>query len=147
MRQLWIGICPVLAKSAPSWESVDGWYWPLGATLHLTIDDPNTPNSPDLEMDKIVTVVSDPPNNKSVWFNFAGIYDLKPGDRVTLTDGTTTRSLEVSILSIKSVNIETNIVTGIAEPGAIVRLPMPSEPLLQQQIAMEIGLLTIVQLV
>ena len=112
-------------RAHPVWESVDGWYWPLSANLHLTIDDPNTLISPDLEMDEIVNVVSDPPNNESVWFNFAGIYDLKPGDRVTLTDGTTTRSLEVSILSIKSVNVETNIVTGIAEPGAIVRLPMP----------------------
>ena len=112
-------------RAHPVWEAVDGWYWPLGADLHLTIEDPNTLKSPDLEMWTTVDVVSDPPNNYSVWFEFKGVYDLKPGDIVTLTDGTTTRILEVSVLTITSVDNETDIVTGVSEPAAVVRLPQP----------------------
>jgi regulation of enolase protein 1 (concanavalin A-like superfamily) len=114
-------------RAHPEWESVDGWYWPLGAQLQLTVDDPNTAESPDLTMSKTVDVVTEPPDNNSVWFDFAGVYDLKAGDVVTLTDGTTTRSLVVSVLSINAVDIETNIITGIAEPGSAIRLPVPGE--------------------
>jgi len=114
-------------RAHPEWESVDGWFWPLGAELHLTIDDPNTAESPDLEMSKIVDVVSDPPNNYSVWFEFAGVYDLKQGDLVTMTDGTTIRNLVVSSVSINKVNLKIDTVTGTSEPGSVVRLPIPGE--------------------
>ncbi len=59
--------------------------------MDLTVDDPAMSLPPDLEMDQ-PAMVSDPTADL-VWFNFAGIYDLKPGDVVTLADGTTTRSL------------------------------------------------------
>jgi len=114
-------------RAHPKWESVDGWYWPLGAELHLTIEDPNTEKSPDLEMSKIVDVVTNPPENNTVWFDFAGTYDLKPGDLVTMTDSVTTHSLIVSTLSIDAADVEANIITGIAEPGAVIRLPVPGE--------------------
>ena len=114
-------------RAHPLWEAVDGWYWPLGADLHLTIEDPNTIKSPDLEMWKSVDVVTGPPDYDSVWFEFKGVYDLKPGDIVTLTDGTTTQNLEVSVLTIISVDNEADIVTGKSEPAAIVRLPQPGE--------------------
>ncbi|HLE27018.1 MAG TPA: hypothetical protein VI793_02795 [Anaerolineales bacterium] len=108
------------------WESVDGWNWPQDAVLHLAIDDPSTPEQPDLEMDMSGEV---DPDIGSVWFEFAGVYDLKPGDEVTLTDGVTTRRLIVSVLSINAVDVEADTVAGTAEVGAVVRLPTPGEAL------------------
>ena len=114
----WIRVHPV-------WDSVDAWQWPLGANLHMTIEDPATTVSPDLVMDQ--PVIEDPTG--SIWFEFAGIYDLKPGDLVSITDGITTQSLTVSILAIDSVDAAENTVAGIVEPGRVVRLPIPGPEL------------------
>ncbi len=111
-------------RAHPVWDSVDGWNWPQDATLHLAIEDPNTAASPDLEMDMPGEV---DPDLGSVWFEFAGIYDLKPGDEVTLSDGTTTRKLVVSTHEITAFDLEADTVTGTAERGTQVRLPVPAE--------------------
>jgi hypothetical protein len=111
-------------RAHPIWDSVDGWYWPQETTLHLTIEDPATPTSPDLQMDMPGTV---DPNLGSVWFDFAGTYDLKPGDQVTISDGTTTKYLEVSTHEITAVDLEADTIAGIGEPGTQVRLPVPGE--------------------
>lgn len=113
-------------RAHPVWDSVDAWFWPQDATLHLSIDDPNTEGSPDLEMDMPGEV---DPNIGSVWFEFAGVYDLKPGDLVTITDGVTTRSLIVSILSIEAVDVQLETVSGVVEPGTEVRLPISNNEL------------------
>lgn len=111
-------------RAHPVWDSVDGWNWPQDAILHLTIEDPNTTTSPDLQMEMPGTV---DPNLGSVWFDFAGVYDLKPGDEVALSDGTTTRNLVVSTHEITSVDLDADTVTGTAEPGTQVRLLVPAE--------------------
>ena len=111
-------------RAHPVWDSVDGWNWPQDATLHLEIEDLNTDVSPDLEMDMPGKV---DPNLGSVWFDFAGTYDLKPGDEVTLSDGTTTRKLVVSTHKITAFDLEAETVTGTAAPGTQVRLPVPAE--------------------
>ncbi len=100
-------------RAHPVWDSVDAWFWPQNVVLHLTIDDPGTPAAPDLEMDMDGEV---DPQLGSVWFEFAGVYDLKAGDEVIVTDGTTTRHLVVSVLTIEAVDVETDTVQGRAEP-------------------------------
>lgn len=111
-------------RAHPVWDNVDGWNWPEEATLHLAIDDPGTELSPDLEMELPGTI---DPNIGSVWFDFAGTYDLKPGDQVTMSDGTTTKSLVVSSHEITAVDLEAETIKGTADPGTQVRLPVPSE--------------------
>jgi hypothetical protein len=108
-------------RAHPVWDSVDAWFWPEDSTLHLSIDDPNTEELPDLEMDMPGGV---DPNIGSVWFDLVGVYDLKPGDLVTMTDGVSTRSLVVSILSIDAVDLEADTISGTVEHGAQVRLPL-----------------------
>jgi hypothetical protein len=112
-------------RAHPGWDSVDAWNWPQDANLHLTMDDPATPATPDLEMDMAGAV---DPDLGSVWFEFAGVYDLKPGDEVTLSDGATTRHLVVSLLTIDAVDVEADTASGTAEAGASVRLPAPPPP-------------------
>jgi hypothetical protein len=109
----------------PTRDSVDAWNWPQAAVLHLTIDDPATLASPDFEMQMPGEV---DPDLGSVWFDFASMYDLKPGDEVTLSDGTTTRQLIVSSLKIDAVDVAANTASGTAEVGASVRLPAPPPP-------------------
>jgi hypothetical protein len=111
-------------RAHPVWDSVDAWSWPEEAVLHLTIDDPATPAAPDIEMEMPGEV---DPELGSVWFDFAGEYDLKAGDEVTLSDGTTMRHLVVSIVTIDSVDVEADTVAGTAEAGASVRLPTPAD--------------------
>jgi hypothetical protein len=112
-------------RAHPVWDSVDAWDWPQDAVLHLTIDDPATPAAPDFEMDLPGEV---DPDLGSVWFDFAGLYDLKPDDEVTVSDGTTTRQLIVSSLMIDAVDVAANTASGTAEAGASVRLPAPPPP-------------------
>lgn len=105
-------------------DSVDAWNFPQDVILHLAIDDPKTPVVPDLEMNMPGVV---DPELGSVWFELAGTYDLKAGDEVTLSDGTTTRHLVVSILTIDAVDVEADTVQGVAEPGEQVDLPTLGE--------------------
>lgn len=104
----------------PEWESIEGWEWPLGANIHLTIDDPATGANPDYEDDQQVVVTPWDPNVRWVQFNFNGQYDMKVGDVVTLTDGLTPRTHTVRNLSITGVNQDTEIVSGMADEGATV---------------------------
>ncbi len=104
----------------PEWESIEGWDWPLGATIHLTIDDPATGTNPDYEDDQQVVVTPWDPNVRWVQFNFNGQYDMKVGDVVTLTDGPTPRTYTVRNLSITGVDPDTEIVSGMADEGATV---------------------------
>ena len=109
-------------RAHPVWDSVDAWWWPEDRILTLTIDDPNTSKNPDLKMKKSGA----DKYAGTVWFELTG-YDLKSGDIVTLTDGTLTKELIVSILTITSVDVDADIVYGTADPDVVLRLPYTSE--------------------
>jgi CSLREA domain-containing protein len=101
-------------------ESVIGWDWPHGADVHLTIDDPATEMVVDFEQD---SQVEPAPWNPNVWwamFDFAGQYDVKPGDIVVLTDGTTTLVHEVLPLTVGETDGEADTVAGTSYAGADV---------------------------
>jgi hypothetical protein len=104
----------------PEWDAIEGWEWPADAVVHLTIDDPATPQSPDYSADETVEPTPWDPNQLWVYFNFANAYDLKPGDEVTLYDGTTTRMHMVRSLAITQVDKEANTVAGTADVGETV---------------------------
>jgi len=101
-------------------ERVQGWDWPLGATVHFEFDDPSTSENPDYTYDAISQPSNWDPN--SMWFNFYSEYDIKPGDIVTATDGHVTKELVVTTYRITSVDLDTDIVYGIAEPFQPVKV-------------------------
>jgi len=99
----------------PESDIVEAHDWPVGAPLHLTIDDPATADSPDIEQDGRMGA------NGTTEFNVSVVpYDLKDGDVVTITDDATHRTYIVENLSITSIDIDTDTVTGKANSGAVV---------------------------
>jgi Tol biopolymer transport system component/regulation of enolase protein 1 (concanavalin A-like superfamily) len=100
----------------PENEAVEGWEWPEGSTVYLTID--NAPPEMSWEGTAEVTTWGDP--RTYVRFEFGGDYDLQIGDVVTLTDNNTWRSHQVQNLSVSAVDSSTETVAGEADPDALV---------------------------
>jgi hypothetical protein len=101
-------------------EFVIGWDWPPGAEVHLTIDDPTNGEGADFEADTVVEPAPWDPNTWWAIFEFAGMYDVKPGDLVVVTDGTSVREHVVLPLTVDDVDGEADTVAGTSDPGAAV---------------------------
>lgn len=103
-------------------DRVEGWQWPLGATIDVEIDDPSTQPSPDYSDSTTVIVADWNPNE--TWFNieFAGSYDIKVGDLVTVTDGNTTKQHTVVNLNFTQIETDTERVFGTADSGQLVNI-------------------------
>ena len=94
-------------------SDITGYGWPMDATVTMTLDDPSTPVSPDF------TRVA---NTKDPWdFDESGI-SVKPGDVVTMSDGTTNLTHTITSLHVTEVNPDTDIVGGTAVPFSEVRV-------------------------
>jgi len=106
----------------PVKERVVGSGWPLGATVTMSIDSPVTPASP--EYSDTITVATNPEDPGQTWFSFDlnGQYDLKPGDVVTITDGTTTKVHTIASLQITEIDPIADVISGIAAPDSYVDL-------------------------
>jgi hypothetical protein len=104
----------------PKMNLIVGHDWPMGATVHLTIDDPRTAIRPDYETEQPTEMTSWDPN--TFWVQFYFSYDLKVGDRITETDGYVTRTYTVRTLDVSDVSLAGNNVAGIADPFAVVYL-------------------------
>jgi phosphonate transport system substrate-binding protein len=101
-------------------DAVEAWEWPEGNTVYLTIDDPNTQESPDFEREGIAEVTWWGDSRTYVRFDFYDEYDLKAGDLVTVTDGNILRSHVVLELALTNVDPATDTITGTAVPGSMV---------------------------
>jgi oligopeptide transport system substrate-binding protein len=99
-------------------ETISGNRWPNGATITLTIEDPATPQSPDLQIPQTVHALWP----EQVLFNLSGLSDLQPGQKITLSDGVVTRSQTIDNLTVTQVDTLADQVTGIAPPEAEVCL-------------------------
>jgi Tol biopolymer transport system component len=108
----------------PEWDVyVQAFDYPLGATVHLAIDDPATGINPDFEADQITEVTSWNPNGVWAVFSLPPTYDMKPGDIVTLTStGITPRVHTVQNLWVDMVNVKYDTITGTADTGAVVQV-------------------------
>lgn len=100
------------------WEAVFGGDWPLGATVYLTIDDPNNGSGIDYSDSQ---VVSGEWLNTNLDFNLGG-FDVQPGHIVTFTDGTTTKVLTVSQMKITDIDADLDLVFGIANPFGEIQI-------------------------
>jgi hypothetical protein len=114
-----VGIPNPNIRAITNEDRVDGWQWTEGATATLTIDDPGTPQNPDFSTQDQVGF-DEESGQTYVNIGFGGDYDLKPGDIVTLTDGTATKTVTATNVTVTNVNVTTNVVTGTAEPGSQV---------------------------
>lgn len=106
----------------PEYEAVEGWEWPDGSTVYLAIDDPETPELIDFTQEGVMAVTTWGDPRTYIRFDFAGEYDLKAGDIVTITDGETPRTHVALNLSLTTIDPTTDTITGQADPGARVVL-------------------------
>ena len=107
-------------RAFPDRNSVDGGNWPLGASVHMAIDDPSTGLGTDYQLDATVIVSPWDPNATYVVFDFP--FDLKIGDVVRLTSGSLISEHTVPFLSITTVDADNDIVAGKADPGVPVHV-------------------------
>jgi hypothetical protein len=98
-----------------------GEYWPGGATVTLTIDDPIT--GPGVDYTESVAV---PPDGEVV-FDMRASFQLQPGQLVTLSDGLITRELTITSLQVTSVDPDKDKISGTADPGAEVSVEVETE--------------------
>jgi hypothetical protein len=103
-------------------DQVGANQWTLGSTVTLKIDDPGTPKNTDYTDTRIVGVNPDDTIQTYAEFNLKGIYDIRPGFLVSMSDGTTTKTLTVSNLSFTSVDINHDLVSGVAAPNVRVNV-------------------------
>ena len=102
-------------------EFIEGYNWPLNAIVTLEIDDPSTGTSPDYSDSTVVKSVDWDPSQ--TWFNFELYpYDIKYGDIITLTDGTTTKQLVIANLTITNVDLDLDTVSGTTDPLTAVSI-------------------------
>ncbi len=113
----------MFGKSIPS-PSVDVWFmdnkidaynWPIGTLLTLTINDPATLASPDYTQQATVTSTTPGnPNQTMLEFNLSGQFTIQPGMAITVSGASMSKSLVVAYLSITSINLLTDTITGQA---------------------------------
>jgi regulation of enolase protein 1 (concanavalin A-like superfamily) len=103
----------------PENNAVEGWEWPEGATVYLTID--NAPE--DFIREGIAEVTSWGDPRTYVRFDFWEDYDLQAGDVVTLTDEFGTIATHtVQNLMVTEVNADSDTVAGAADVEAVVQV-------------------------
>jgi hypothetical protein len=107
-------------------------HWPAGATVVLEIDDPT--NGTGVDYTDSVTAQ---PGSVDQFFDFrfqlAGVFDIRPGHVVAVSDGIATKTLVVSTLSVTGFDFGTNTVSGTATPGGSVSVITPSFQLVNTQ--------------
>jgi hypothetical protein len=107
-------------------DAVEGFEWPEGADVRLTIDDPGTALSPDFTAKE--TVGTDPAGSAgNVGFVFADEFDVRPGHLVTLDDGQTLLSHVVQTVEVTDVDSAADTVSGTADPGDVITVTVIPE--------------------
>jgi hypothetical protein len=102
-------------------DTLEGWEWPDGSMVTIEIDHDGDGQP---EASGTAPVGPAPWNPYEIRFdyNFSGEYDIQPGDVVTVTDGVSTKSTTVTSLAFTDIDLDTDVVTGIASPGAYVNI-------------------------
>jgi hypothetical protein len=103
-------------------DQVQGYDWPLGDTVTIEIDN-NEDGLPEITREAVAgTAPWNPSQTNFVYYNFAGEFDIQAGDVVTVTDGPVSRTTTVTPLAFTNVNVDTNVVSGIASADADVEV-------------------------
>ena len=106
----------------PEQGAVEGWNWPLGSEVRLTIDDLNTKDvNPDYSSEPVAVIITPwdtESSNTWVWFEFE--YMAKPGDVVTVSLYETGEMGQIHVvqnLTITEIDEGENTVYGTADGG------------------------------
>ena len=113
----WNVMNPTFSDRAYPNDEVEAFDWPLGSTLTLTIDRGAIHFVDDTQ---VVGVNPNNPNQTYVFYGLNGRFDIQPGDVVSLSDGTTTKTHMVTNLRFTDINLAADTVAGFANPGVQV---------------------------
>jgi len=102
------------------WEAFELWEWPIGASVHLSIEDLATTESPDFEGDYIVPPAEWNREESFLWIDIADTYDVKAGDEVTITGAGYLVHHTVRALTVDVLDPDANTVAGTADAGEVV---------------------------
>jgi Leucine-rich repeat (LRR) protein/ABC-type glycerol-3-phosphate transport system substrate-binding protein len=102
-------------------NNMEGNDWPVGASVTLTIDDPGNETGVDFTDTQVVD------GGNTVRFNSLGGLTLAPGMEITMTDGTTTRTMIVSPLTA-TVDLANDTISGTADPNSPVNVWVGGQP-------------------
>jgi hypothetical protein len=92
-------------------------FWPVADTLQVTIDDPATSESPDYQTDVVVVETE----YDGIGGGFGIGHEVKPGDVVTVTDGTTKKDHIVIDIQVTSIDVAADSVVGtVSTPNSPV---------------------------
>ena len=107
-------------QASPAGNWVNGFDWPVGASLTLTIDDPS--NGAGVDKTATATVGPAPwnPNENLAQFDLEG-FDLQPGHLLEVTDGTTTRTMTPTNLAVTGIDLTADTITGMGDPALEVQ--------------------------
>jgi len=110
----------------PAHPEVHGHDWSPGTDVTLTIDDDtNSGNGVLYTQTKNVDV--DPLWCGYPCFDLDGLFTLQVGQYVSLSDGTNTKTVHISPLTITEVNMDADTISGIADPGSRVAVNIWSQ--------------------
>lgn len=103
-------------------NAIEGWEWEMGVEVTLTID--NLGNGPGVDyVDALIVGPADwDPNQSYVRFEISPPFTIEPGNIVSMDDGTTTKTHVVTNLLVTGLDLDTDVVSGTADPGAWIEL-------------------------
>jgi hypothetical protein len=100
-------------------------FWPTATTLTVTVDDPATPQSPDYLTEFVAVETTEA--GFGGWCDVE--YPIRPGDEVTVTDGTTTKSHTVIDIRVTFVDVDADQVHGtVPTPNSAVHVYVFGSP-------------------
>ncbi len=98
-----------------------------GAELTLTVDDPSTPNPVDYSESQVSRPAHWEEHGESfVSFDLWGVFDIRPGHRLSLSGHDVTVTYTVANLAVTEVNAGLDTISGVADPFGSIRVQITS---------------------
>ncbi|MBN1944217.1 MAG: carboxypeptidase regulatory-like domain-containing protein [Bradymonadales bacterium] len=99
------------------YSAVQAWDWPPDTDVTVTIGDLTAPDSTyHFHTDEV-----------GMFFEGLRGYQVQAGDLVTMSDGTTTKTHVVSRLAVASIDVDADMISGVATPDAMVQIEVQVE--------------------
>ena len=99
-------------------DQIDGYDWEIGSTVSLEIDNPSNGVGVDYADSQVAHETEVEHITISFWLGYD--WNLQPGQIITFYDGETTETHVVQSQEITSINVDTEVISGIAVPGTDV---------------------------
>lgn len=107
---------PITFGARPATDTIEGWEWPVHQLVTITVDDPLTGASLDMTMTALPSWVEGQ-RDRTLFTAVLEGYDLKVGDIVTVTNGTTTKQHIVRNLVLTGYDLDADTISGAADSG------------------------------